>query len=56
MKVVDILRGTVLNKQWCRDDVVRNNNNNNNRKNNGSTKSQLMIAKFTRWSDKMDVS
>ena len=63
MKAVDILRGTVPNKQWCRDDIVRahrlgnnnNNNNNNNRNSNGPTKSQPIIAKFTRWSDKMDV-
>ena len=57
MKVVDILRGTVPNKQWYRDDIVRAHRlrNNNNYRNNGSIKSQPMIAKCTRWSDKMDI-
>ena len=52
MKVVHVLRDSVPSKQWCRDDIVRAHRLGSN--NNGS-KPQPMIARFVRWSDKMDI-
>ena len=54
--LLEFLHNTVPNKQWSRDDIVRahrlGNNNNNN---NGYTKPQPIIAKFAKWSNKMDI-
>ena len=55
-RLLEFLPNAVPNKQWSPDDIVRahrlDNNNNNN---NGYTKPQPIIAKFAKWSDKMDI-
>ena len=40
---------------WRRDEIVRAHRFGNNNNNNGYTKPQPIIAKFAKWSDKMDI-
>ena len=44
------------NKQWSRDDIIRAHRlGNSNQNSNGYTRPQPIIAKFAKWSDKMDI-
>ena len=54
-RLLEFLHNTVLNKQWSRDDIVRTRRLGNSNNNNGYTKPQPTIAKFAKWSDKMDI-
>ena len=53
--LLEFLHNTVPNKQWSRDDIVRAHRLGNNNNNNGYSKPQPIIAKFAKWSDKMDI-
>nr|KAG5687403.1 hypothetical protein BaRGS_021616 [Batillaria attramentaria] len=59
-KVIECLQGTVPNKTWSEDDVVRAHRvgkkpNFSSVASNTTPKSRPMIVKFARWRDKMDV-
>nr|KAG5706680.1 hypothetical protein BaRGS_005750 [Batillaria attramentaria] len=59
-KVIECLQGTVPNKTWSEDDVVRAHRvgkkpNFSSVASNTTPKSRPMIVKFARWRDKMDI-
>ena len=53
--LLEFLHNTVPNKQWSHDNIVRAHRLGNSNNYSGYTKPQTIIAKFAKWSDKMDI-
>lgn len=54
-KVLDVLRDTVPEKHWDRTDIVRAHRLGNKKHDSNPARPQPMIARFARWSDKLEV-